>query len=210
MNIAPPTHCYKIDPKSIFWSHWTVIFPVGIKTQTTWTRVSSPMDGIIIFAISPNIHSNKMSLRFSGDACQIQQNLRQTFGNGKTRVWFWPWVQMKDGSKSIHKTIHFLFNENSFQVASTVLMHVERRKGFITSGILFIFWFLLFLAGIVPFYSKILQALDVVSSLKTQRGIFPWLRKTEILYANRIPISQWSKFMTLSTCFWHTKRELTI
>ena len=49
-----------------------------------------------------------------------------------------------------------------FQIVSTVLVQVERKKGFITSGVQFIFWLLLFIAGIIPFYSKILDAQDAV------------------------------------------------
>ena len=45
---------------------------------------------------------------------------------------------------------------------SVALVQVERRKGFITSGIQFLFWLLLFVTGIVPFYSKILDATDLV------------------------------------------------
>lgn len=42
---------------------------------------------------------------------------------------------------------------------ATILVQVERTKGFITSGVLFLFWLLLTIAGIVPFYSKVLQIL---------------------------------------------------
>ncbi|XP_041372528.1 multidrug resistance-associated protein 1-like [Gigantopelta aegis] len=38
---------------------------------------------------------------------------------------------------------------------ATVLVQIERRKGIITSGILWIFWLLMFIASIIPFYSKI-------------------------------------------------------
>ncbi|KAL8582638.1 hypothetical protein ACOMHN_028703 [Nucella lapillus] len=42
----------------------------------------------------------------------------------------------------------------TFLLAS-VLMQVERRKGLLTSGVLWIFYFMQFLAGIIPFYTKI-------------------------------------------------------
>ncbi|KAK2159275.1 hypothetical protein LSH36_155g02029 [Paralvinella palmiformis] len=38
-----------------------------------------------------------------------------------------------------------------------ILIQVERIKGFITSGVLFLFWILSLIAGIIPFYSNILQ-----------------------------------------------------
>lgn len=44
----------------------------------------------------------------------------------------------------------------SFLLAS-LLIQVERRRGIITSGILFIFWFLLFITGVVPVYTQIMQ-----------------------------------------------------
>ena len=50
-----------------------------------------------------------------------------------------------------------------FQLAAAVIAQRERFKGFITSGILFIFWLLLVLCGIIPFYSKILQRQNNVS-----------------------------------------------
>ena len=47
---------------------------------------------------------------------------------------------------------------------SLLIIHVERKKGFITSGVLFLFWALLTVAGIVPFHSKIFRATEVVVS----------------------------------------------
>ncbi|XP_041353920.1 multidrug resistance-associated protein 1-like isoform X2 [Gigantopelta aegis] len=38
-----------------------------------------------------------------------------------------------------------------------VLLVVERKKGLISSGVLFIFWLLLSISGIIPFYTKIIQ-----------------------------------------------------
>ncbi|XP_048236908.1 multidrug resistance-associated protein 1-like isoform X1 [Haliotis rufescens] len=40
---------------------------------------------------------------------------------------------------------------------AAILVQVERKRGFITSGIQFIFWLLTTLAGVVPFYSRIIQ-----------------------------------------------------
>nr|KAG5700435.1 hypothetical protein BaRGS_010348 [Batillaria attramentaria] len=42
-------------------------------------------------------------------------------------------------------------------ILACVLVQVERRKAIITSGVLWIFWLLLTLAGIIPFYTKIIQ-----------------------------------------------------
>lgn len=42
-----------------------------------------------------------------------------------------------------------------FQMLSAVLIQLERGKGFITSGVLFVFFLLMTLAGIVPFYTYI-------------------------------------------------------
>ena len=42
-----------------------------------------------------------------------------------------------------------------FQLLVAVLIQVERLRGVITSGILFVFWFLMTLAGIIPFYTLI-------------------------------------------------------
>ncbi|KAK3596597.1 hypothetical protein CHS0354_020940 [Potamilus streckersoni] len=38
---------------------------------------------------------------------------------------------------------------------ATILIQLERWKGFITSGVLWMFWFLLVIVGVVPFYSLI-------------------------------------------------------
>jgi hypothetical protein len=38
---------------------------------------------------------------------------------------------------------------------SAVLIQMERLQGFITSGVLFVFFLLMTLAGIVPFYTYI-------------------------------------------------------
>ncbi|XP_071095599.1 multidrug resistance-associated protein 1-like [Haliotis cracherodii] len=40
---------------------------------------------------------------------------------------------------------------------AAILVQLERKRGFITSGIQFIFWLLTTLAGVVPFYSRIIQ-----------------------------------------------------
>ncbi|KAK7089542.1 hypothetical protein V1264_024188 [Littorina saxatilis] len=40
---------------------------------------------------------------------------------------------------------------------SSVLVQRERRKGVVTSGVLWLFWFSLTIAGIVPFYTNIIQ-----------------------------------------------------
>ncbi|XP_041372529.1 multidrug resistance-associated protein 1-like [Gigantopelta aegis] len=40
-------------------------------------------------------------------------------------------------------------------LVATLLVQIERRKGIITSGILWIFWLFMFIASIIPFYSKI-------------------------------------------------------
>ena len=45
---------------------------------------------------------------------------------------------------------------------STILIGVERYKGIITSGIQFLFYLLLVVAGIVPFHSYIYQATEVM------------------------------------------------
>lgn len=54
-----------------------------------------------------------------------------------------------------------LFLADAIKVASfaltALLIQLEKRRGFITSGILFLYWFLMTVAGIVPFYSKIIQ-----------------------------------------------------
>ncbi|KAK7488019.1 hypothetical protein BaRGS_00020764, partial [Batillaria attramentaria] len=42
-------------------------------------------------------------------------------------------------------------------ILACVLVQVERRKAIITSGVLWIFWLLLTLAGIIPFYTKIIH-----------------------------------------------------
>ncbi|KAL5019778.1 hypothetical protein ScPMuIL_002670 [Solemya velum] len=42
---------------------------------------------------------------------------------------------------------------------SAMLMQLERRRGSITSGTLFIFWLLTMVAGIIPFYSYIIEDL---------------------------------------------------
>ena len=48
----------------------------------------------------------------------------------------------------------FVFN---FQLVALVLIKVEHRKAIVTSGILFLFYLLLVLAGVVPFYMKIIE-----------------------------------------------------
>ncbi|XP_050416423.2 multidrug resistance-associated protein 1 [Patella vulgata] len=54
-----------------------------------------------------------------------------------------------------------LYVSNAIQAATflfaTFIIQLERFKGLITSGILFIFWLLTFVASIIPFYSKIFQ-----------------------------------------------------
>ncbi|XP_071111330.1 ATP-binding cassette sub-family C member 3-like [Haliotis cracherodii] len=40
---------------------------------------------------------------------------------------------------------------------ATILIQLERKKGIITSGVLWFFWFLTTLANIIPFYTKIIQ-----------------------------------------------------
>ncbi|XP_050416421.2 multidrug resistance-associated protein 1-like [Patella vulgata] len=42
-------------------------------------------------------------------------------------------------------------------LVTTILVQFERSRGFITSAILYIFWLLLFIAGIIPFYTKIIN-----------------------------------------------------
>lgn len=53
------------------------------------------------------------------------------------------------------------FLAHSIKLASfaltALLIQLEKRSGFITSGVLFIFWFLMTVAGIIPFYSKIME-----------------------------------------------------
>ncbi|XP_067675074.1 multidrug resistance-associated protein 1-like [Haliotis asinina] len=49
-------------------------------------------------------------------------------------------------------TVTFLF--------AMLLLLLERKKGLITSGVMFTFWLLLTLAGIIPFYSIIMQEQD--------------------------------------------------
>ena len=46
------------------------------------------------------------------------------------------------------------------QFLSMILVQAERAKGFITSGVQFIFYLLLLLAGIIPFYDRILDIQD--------------------------------------------------
>ena len=44
-----------------------------------------------------------------------------------------------------------------FQFVSLVLIQVERKKAIVTSGVLFLFHVLLVVAGVVPFYMKIID-----------------------------------------------------
>ena len=89
---------------------------------------------------------------------------------------------------SVHMCI--LLNYLSlFQILSTVLVQIERRKGFLTSGIQFIFWLLLFIAGVIPFYSKILNATDIVSCKSlissTLSQISLWSRELIVILLTR-------------------------
>ena len=58
-----------------------------------------------------------------------------------------------------------------FQLLVAVLIQVERLRGVITSGILFIFWLLMSLAGIIPFYTLIeLEVPVMILSFWTDRS----------------------------------------
>ena len=46
-------------------------------------------------------------------------------------------------------------------VLSLVLLSLERRKGYVTSGILFMFYFLLFVCGTFKFASQVLNLRNV-------------------------------------------------
>lgn len=52
------------------------------------------------------------------------------------------------------------------QVLAGLIIMLERQKGFITSGVLFIFWFLLAITQIVPFYTLLkLQVIILLHKL---------------------------------------------
>ncbi|XP_064629834.1 multidrug resistance-associated protein 1-like isoform X2 [Lineus longissimus] len=46
------------------------------------------------------------------------------------------------------------------QILTTIIMHVEYRKGFHTSGLMFLFWLILSLAGLIPFVARITAAVE--------------------------------------------------
>lgn len=58
----------------------------------------------------------------------------------------------------------YYFNSYQFflKIVSTILVQVERKKGFIKSGIQWIFYFLSFLAGLLIFVSKTKHAVHGV------------------------------------------------
>ena len=43
------------------------------------------------------------------------------------------------------------------QLYSAVLVYWERRRGLVTSGVQFLFWFLTTVSDVIPFYSSIIQ-----------------------------------------------------
>lgn len=52
------------------------------------------------------------------------------------------------------------------KVLAGLIIMLERQKGFITSGVLFIFWFLLAITQIVPFYTLLkLQVIILLHKL---------------------------------------------
>ena len=55
-----------------------------------------------------------------------------------------------------------------FQLLVALLVQLERLRGVITSGILFVFWLLMSLGGIIPFYTLIIQEVNSVSFLILQ------------------------------------------
>ncbi|XP_063439571.1 multidrug resistance-associated protein 1-like isoform X1 [Mytilus trossulus] len=67
----------------------------------------------------------------------------------------------KDDEEANKRTHNSLFVAHSLKAATylltVVLIYLERIKGFITSGVLFIFWFLTLVVSIIPFYTLIEQ-----------------------------------------------------
>lgn len=56
-----------------------------------------------------------------------------------------------------------------FQFIAVIVIQIERVKGVPTSGVLFLFYTLLVIAGIVPFYMKILDPSGQVRRTMPQR-----------------------------------------
>ncbi|CAG2204025.1 ABCC1 [Mytilus edulis] len=87
----------------------------------------------------------------------------------------------KDDEEAIKRTYNSLFVAHSLKSATylltVVLIYLERIRGFITSGVLFIFWFLTLVVSIIPFYTLIeqdKQCLEVESSFLS-RLTFWWM-----------------------------------
>ena len=81
---------------------------------------------------------------------------------GKTTVWI---CQNKNNFFLIRQPLYL-------QLVSALVILFERRYGFITSGILFIYWLLQLIAGIVIFQSKVKEATRDVSRLCFVRRLF--------------------------------------
>ncbi|XP_052061601.1 multidrug resistance-associated protein 1-like [Mytilus californianus] len=67
----------------------------------------------------------------------------------------------KDDEEASKRTHNSLFVAHSLKAATflltILLIYLERIRGFITSGVLFIFWLLMLVASIIPFYTLIEQ-----------------------------------------------------
>ncbi|XP_071175211.1 multidrug resistance-associated protein 1-like isoform X2 [Mytilus edulis] len=67
----------------------------------------------------------------------------------------------KDDEEANKRTHNSLFVAHSLKAATylltVVLIYLERIRGFVTSGVLFIFWFLTLVVSIIPFYTLIEQ-----------------------------------------------------
>ena len=67
-----------------------------------------------------------------------------------------------------------------FQLLVFIYMELERRKGFITSGVLFIYWLLACLTFIIPFYTEIIKEVSLptgtwssINKIIRQKKIIP-------------------------------------
>lgn len=79
-------------------------------------------------------------------------------------------IDSNDKSETSINIPNSLFVAHSMKAAtfllSILLIYLERIKGFITSGVLFIFWFLTLVVSIVPFYTLIMQRIYDSNFLK--------------------------------------------
>ena len=57
----------------------------------------------------------------------------------------------------LNVTIIFIRHMLSLQMLVILYLEMERRKGFITSGVLFIFWVIVNIIYIIPFYTKLIK-----------------------------------------------------